>query len=178
MMLSYQCKDSHHKDKTFRYFPHISSFLQHTLAIEYHVYIWQVSPQPPSICGETCKIWFKESNRYFCMIENFAYGEINERSFSNPPPLGWHEFPSLIPSWRRHVMERFTHCWHDNAITLLKEVSDTGFGFWAWLNNIIHIRLHTICLLVCRRTCLVIFDFVWIKACLISCWYFVICDGI
>ena len=23
---------------------------------------------------------------YFCEIENFAYGEINERSFSNPHP--------------------------------------------------------------------------------------------
>ena len=23
---------------------------------------------------------------YFCHIENFAYGEINERSFSNPHP--------------------------------------------------------------------------------------------
>ena len=27
---------------------------------------------------------------YFCDIENFAYGEINERSFSNPTPgLDW-----------------------------------------------------------------------------------------
>ena len=24
---------------------------------------------------------------YFCDIENFAYGEINERSFSNPHPI-------------------------------------------------------------------------------------------
>ena len=29
---------------------------------------------------------FEESNMYFYMIENFAYGEINERSFSNPHP--------------------------------------------------------------------------------------------
>ena len=29
-------------------------------------------------------MWLKESNSYFCKIENFAYGEINERSFSNP----------------------------------------------------------------------------------------------
>ena len=30
-----------------------------------------------------CQIWmwFKESNIYFCEIENFAYGEINERRF-------------------------------------------------------------------------------------------------
>ena len=29
-------------------------------------------------------MWHKESNRYFGGIENFAYGEINEQSFSNP----------------------------------------------------------------------------------------------
>ena len=52
------------------------------LDIEYHVYIWQVSPQPS--CGDTCQVWmwFKEPNRYFWKIENFAYGEINERNFS------------------------------------------------------------------------------------------------
>ena len=56
------------------------------LAVEYHVHIWQVSPQLS--CGDTCQIWmrFKEYNRYFCQIENFAYGEIDERSFSNPHP--------------------------------------------------------------------------------------------
>ena len=31
-------------------------------------------------------MWFRESNRYFRNIENFAYGEISERSFSNPHP--------------------------------------------------------------------------------------------
>ena len=56
------------------------------LAIEYHFHIWQVSPQLS--CGGTSQIWrrFKECNRYFCEIKNFAYGEIEERSFSNPPP--------------------------------------------------------------------------------------------
>ena len=70
----------------FRYFPYFSGSRKHMLAFEYHVYIWQVSPQLS--CDDTCKIWmwFKESNRYFCKIENFAYGEINERSFSNPHP--------------------------------------------------------------------------------------------
>ena len=68
----------------FRYFPNFSESQKHTLAIEYHVYIWQVSPQLS--CGDTCQIWMwsKESNRYFCKIENFACGEISERSFSNP----------------------------------------------------------------------------------------------
>ena len=54
--------------------------------MKYHVNIWQVSPQLS--CGDTCQIWmwFREFNRYFCKIENFAYGEISERSFSNPTP--------------------------------------------------------------------------------------------
>ena len=67
----------------FSIFPLLS---KQTLAIEYHVYIWQVLPQLS--CGDTCQIWmwFRESNRYFCNIEYFAYGEISERSFSNPHP--------------------------------------------------------------------------------------------
>ena len=68
----------------FRYFPHFPLLSKQTLAIEYGVHIWQVSPQLS--CGDTCQIWmwFRESNMYFCETENFAYGEINERSFSNP----------------------------------------------------------------------------------------------
>ena len=70
----------------FRYFPHFPLLSKQMLAIEYHVCIWQVSPQLS--CGDTCQIWMwlRESNRYFCKIENFAYGEISERSFSNPHP--------------------------------------------------------------------------------------------
>ena len=54
------------------------------LSIEYEVYIWQVLPRLS--CDDTWQIWMwsKESNRYFCKIENFAYGEISEWSFSNP----------------------------------------------------------------------------------------------
>ena len=34
---------------------------------------------------------------YFCHIENFAYGEINERSFSNPHPrLNDRQVPPLL----------------------------------------------------------------------------------
>ena len=68
----------------FRYFPIFSTSPKYMLAIEYHVHIWQVSPQLS--CGDTCQIWmkFKECNRYYCQIENFAYGEIDERNFSNP----------------------------------------------------------------------------------------------
>ena len=70
----------------FRYFPYFPLLSKQKLAIEYHAHIWQVSPQLS--CGDTCQrwMWFRESNRYFCKIENFAYGEISERSFSNPHP--------------------------------------------------------------------------------------------
>ena len=76
----------------FRYFPNFSSLSNHTLTAKYRIYIWQVSPQLS--CGDTCQIWmwFDESNMYFCETENFACGEINERSFSNPHPwqMSWH----------------------------------------------------------------------------------------
>ena len=39
----------------FRYFPNFSEWPKHTLAIEYPVHIWQVSPQLS--CGGTCQIW-------------------------------------------------------------------------------------------------------------------------
>ena len=70
----------------FRYLPHFSAPPKYMLAFEYHVNIWQVSPQHS--CGDNCQIWTwcKESNRYFCKIKNFAYGEINARSFGNPQP--------------------------------------------------------------------------------------------
>ena len=71
----------------FRYFPNFSELWNHTLAIEYHVYIWQVSPQLS--CGGVCQIWMwlKAFNMYFGKFEYFVYGEINERSFSNPTPV-------------------------------------------------------------------------------------------
>ena len=66
--------------------PNLSALSKHTLDIKYHVYIWQVSPQ--LTCGDTWQIWmwFRKSSSYFFKIENFSYGEINERSFSNPHP--------------------------------------------------------------------------------------------
>ena len=91
----------------FRYFPYFPLLSKQTLAIEYHVYIWQVLPQLS--CGDTCQIWmwFRESNRYFRNIENFAYGEISERSFSNPHPwtviwlagFNFHLIICLISYW-------------------------------------------------------------------------------
>ena len=73
----------------FRYFPNFSTSPKYMLAIEYHVHIWQVLPQLR--CGNTCQIcmWLKVCSRYFCDFENFAYGEIDERSFSNPRPLSF-----------------------------------------------------------------------------------------
>ena len=37
---------------------------------------------------------------YFCEIENFAYGEINERSFSNPHPWTNVDKPLFEQLWR------------------------------------------------------------------------------
>ena len=70
----------------FPQFRNFSVSPKYMLAIEYHVHIRQVSPQMS--CGDTCqiRIWCKKSNRYFGRIENFADGEINEWSFSNPHP--------------------------------------------------------------------------------------------
>ena len=62
----------------FHYIPNFSASPKYMLVIEYHAHIWQMSPQLR--CVDTCQIWmwYKESNRYFGMIENVAYGEINE----------------------------------------------------------------------------------------------------
>ena len=70
----------------FRYFPTFSELPKYWLPIEYHIHIWQMSPQLS--CGDICQIWmwFEESSVYFCKIENLANGETNERSFSNPHP--------------------------------------------------------------------------------------------
>ena len=56
------------------------------LAIEYYVHIWQVLPQLSCDDASQIWMWYKDSNRYFGRIENLAYGEINEPSFSNPHP--------------------------------------------------------------------------------------------
>ena len=73
----------------FRYFLNFSELWNRMLAIEHHVYIWQVSPQLG--CGGTCQIWMwlREFNMYFWQTETFAYGEINERGFSNPTPWAY-----------------------------------------------------------------------------------------
>ena len=67
-------------------FPHFSVLPKHFSYWISHLYLMG-DPQHLS-CGDTCQIWmwFKESNRYFCQIWNFAYGESNEQSFSNPTP--------------------------------------------------------------------------------------------
>ena len=89
----------------FRYFPNFSESQKHALPIEYHAYIWQVSPQLS--CGDTCQIWMwsKEYNRYFCKIENFACGEISERSFSNP-----HTWPFIRPKGKPVPWQRGQWC--------------------------------------------------------------------
>ena len=70
----------------FRYFPHFPLLSKKALAIEYRVYIWQVSPQLS--CGDTCQIWmwFRESNRYFCKIENLLTEKLANGALVTPTP--------------------------------------------------------------------------------------------
>ena len=76
------------------------------LAIKYHIYIWQVSPQLS--CGDICQIWMclNEYNSYLGEIENFDYEEMIERSFSNP-------HPSLLRYWMEAETRWPPFCrWH------------------------------------------------------------------
>ena len=68
----------------FHYFQKFSALFKHIWVIEYHIYIWQVSPQLS--CGDTCQIWmwFNKSNSSYGKIKHFAYRVINERSLTNP----------------------------------------------------------------------------------------------
>ena len=70
----------------FRYFPFFSALPKYMLAIEYHVHIWQVSPQLS--CGDSCQIWMwcKESNRYLDRVENFSYGKLTNGALVTPTP--------------------------------------------------------------------------------------------
>ena len=70
----------------FRYFPHFPLLSKQMLAIEYHVYIWQVSPQLS--CSDTCQIWmwFKESNRYFCKIKILLTEKLANGALITPTP--------------------------------------------------------------------------------------------
>ena len=54
----------------FRYIPNFSVSQKHALAIEYHVYICQVSPQLS--CGDTCHIWMWSKDD----IDTFARSKI------------------------------------------------------------------------------------------------------
>ena len=86
---------------SFGYFHNFSVTPKHTLSVEHHVHIWQVSPQLR--CADTCQLWMwlksKQVLLQYIYIKYFAYGEINRWSFSNlhprfhkniGPKLGYH----------------------------------------------------------------------------------------
>ena len=63
-------------------------------------------------------MWFAESHMYFCKIENFAYEEINERSFINP-----HLNPQVVvvlmfcTKWKNwKVQHKDVPCQYNDAI--------------------------------------------------------------
>ena len=72
-------------------------------------------------------MWFRESNRYFRNIENFAYGEISERSFSNPHPrsIAQWEIARLQGSGVNYK-EPFQYAGYDNSclVGLWRDDSD------------------------------------------------------
>ena len=63
--------------------PDFSRLSKHWLPIEYHVHIWQVSPQLN--CCDTRQIWkwFEELNSYICQISNFLKGVMKGQGFVN-----------------------------------------------------------------------------------------------
>ena len=81
------------------------------LTIEYRVHIWQVLLQLSF--GETCQIWtrFKECNRYFCEIEYFAYGEIDELSFVTSTPAHLDSDCSLLVTLSGSDANSTNICW-------------------------------------------------------------------
>ena len=77
---------------------------------------------------------------YFCEIENFAYGEINERTISNPHPWtgsdrGGHQQPwycsvrvyplGIGPTWNQ-----FLHPRPDPKLWLIRPRAAASVGFW------------------------------------------------
>ena len=90
-------------------FPNFPQLSKHTLAVEYHFYIWQVSPQLS--CGETCQIWmwFKESNRYFFKIKKKANGALvtstpdNNATYYQQELISW-SFSITMTSHKCHVV--------------------------------------------------------------------------
>ena len=71
---------------TFRYFHNFSALSKHTLS-HWISRLYLKGVATAQLRGHMSNMWFKESNRYFCKIEIFAYVEINGQSFSNTQPF-------------------------------------------------------------------------------------------
>ena len=64
-----------------------SALSKHHLAIECHFHILQVSSQLS--CGDTrqIKMWFKESNRYFCKMKHCLIERVTNVALESPAPV-------------------------------------------------------------------------------------------
>ena len=122
----------------FRYFLSFLALSKYTLAMENHIYIWQVLPQ--LCCGGICQIWmwFKEFGRHFCKIKNFVYKKINEWSFCNfrntHPRLLWQ--PVVPP-----VMTKLASWWHSfqyNSVQYI--IISTALDPKLWTDTVICIH--------------------------------------
>ena len=95
----------------FHYFPNFSTSPKYTLAIEYHVHIWQVSRQLS--CGDTCQIWigFKNITDTFTRSKILLMEKLTDRTIVTPTPgqHGGHS-PILVPI-REVPGHQETSCW-------------------------------------------------------------------
>ena len=122
-----------------------SEWSKHQLPIEYHVHIWQMSPQLSR--GDTCQIWiwFKEYDKYFWNIENIHNKEIHG-SCSNPHPRST-VYPlkhviifmcfDLLWLSRGFLVDLFTHC-HQSYLTgtgAIMRSNPEGYGLNRYIPN-------------------------------------------
>ena len=77
---------------------------------------------------------------HFCKIENFTYGEINERSFSNPHPRRcWMEI--IDAGWKQNIANKYCETLNVNSLhinifchKLVKLAKSCLLGFTGTIN--------------------------------------------
>ena len=74
--------------------------------------------------GDTCQIWmwFRESNRYVCNVENIAYGENNKQCFCNPHPMQTYK---LNMNLKCTFPQPCSHCIRNSIVCLFSQHSNT-----------------------------------------------------
>ena len=83
----------------FLYFPKFSALSKNAFAIEYHVYIWQVSPQLS--CGGTCQIqmWFDNLRCTFDRSKILLTEKLTNETLVTPTPDQFSHLGPLLLTW-------------------------------------------------------------------------------